>query len=849
MSYEGVEKKRLTQLLEWGADDDELKRFFFENRLLLIQKGAKVQNLPHGKAARVRTLATLPLPAYKVVQKWFSENLTMLDPISVGDLVTELRLYEEVGENPPQEDAKRLARSCLVHLFATDPPSELLTFLRPVQVAATADNADPHEVEAVPANGADQVDLPVALGKTLIALAEGQDPDELLASLPPTMASFVAGVHSVRSGRDEEAKVALEAFDGQHELHGLLREYATRKATARAGAAPRGIQLLRPSSPDEEFSFDFGRDEVIAVCTKDAPETAVFVKPIAIRAADGSWFDLSNDAYRKQLFYQSGDLIAFPGGRDAPRQPRRGEIGIWKVAENKASNPQHLTNFHIASEGIPVYEVREVPFNSLDYDAVREYIKDVFGERGAAAKSLLFLMRDQLVVGCPPGRDLTKDEGFEGGLPCWHKLPALRFENRTLVPGPLPHGELYECEALASSVKKLFAAGQWGSDKPTKKLSRRLQELLASSEPSLSAARMARLRAELSAIDEHQGAMATLMEEVMREPQVTSQVDSLVHAKVDALVAQREELRESIQQLEQQLGEIQEQRRRAEKEQKAIAPAVAKAIRSAFDNARADALGTLGQVSVFKTLIDELIERPEAPAIIARSSAAPTIPEASGLTVRPAATSAASVSEALRALGVAPKTAAALEAAGRMSFACGLPLIVDGIAARVAVETWVGSNKQAAMVLECGFGDVADCAIKSLLQSRPSRLAILDANLSPIEVYARPLLDALVRRLSGMDSGQFDMDVLMSAAEGPAALPFPAVVHSLSLRVSLDCLPEFVRDHDVAAWLEDAESMQESVGWAAKLWKPARLRVLGYLRTISTEEAALALAALEAAQA
>lgn len=57
MAYAGIDRKRFAQMLEWGADDDELRRFFADSRVQLIQKGAKVQNLPHGKSARVRMLA------------------------------------------------------------------------------------------------------------------------------------------------------------------------------------------------------------------------------------------------------------------------------------------------------------------------------------------------------------------------------------------------------------------------------------------------------------------------------------------------------------------------------------------------------------------------------------------------------------------------------------------------------------------------------------------------------------------------------------------------------------------------------------------------------------------------
>ena len=192
---------------------------------------------------------------------------------------------------------------------------------------------------------------------------------------------------------------------------------------------------------------------------------------------------MASNANREKLFHSSGDLMAFPGGRDTPKQPKRGEIGIWRVAENKTSSSGHRTNFHIASEKTLVYEVRNVPFASTEYDSVREYIKHQVELGGPAlAKTSLFMLRDELVVGCPPGKDLARDEGFEAGLPCWRALPAFRFEGRMLVAGHLPPSETYECEALGSSLRKLLASEKAGVDKPTRAQVRKLQELLASGE-------------------------------------------------------------------------------------------------------------------------------------------------------------------------------------------------------------------------------------------------------------------------------------------------------------------------------------------------------------------------------
>lgn len=70
------------------------------------------------------------------MQGWFAENLTMMAPEPVAEAISTLRVYEDLGESVPEDEARKLARSCLVHLFATEPPQELLDYLRPSKSAA-----------------------------------------------------------------------------------------------------------------------------------------------------------------------------------------------------------------------------------------------------------------------------------------------------------------------------------------------------------------------------------------------------------------------------------------------------------------------------------------------------------------------------------------------------------------------------------------------------------------------------------------------------------------------------------------------------------------------------------------
>ena len=663
MTYAGIDRKRFAQLLDWGADDGELRKFFADNRTPLIQKSARVQNLPHGKSARVRMLTHgLPTGTNRILQKWCQDHLTMLDPEPVSEAVSALRLYEEVGETPAEDEGKRLARSCLVHLFAESPAAELLEFLRTPQGGSAPEPSETKEPAVPEADDAIGQRLSEPLALALVALVEGRDPDEDLSMLPPPIAAFLAGLHAIKAGRDDERTSAFAALDFYPQVRAILMEYAGRVAGAQAVASskPRGIQLVQLTETDEVPRFDIDRDEVIGVCTRDVPEST-FISPFAIRTASGSWTSLSRKDHREQLFYTSGDLIAFLGGREYPRQPKRGDIGTWTVAQNRNSGPSHRTNFHIAEETAAVFEVRIVPFPSTDYDSVRGFIKHQVELGGPSfARRSLFLLRDDLILGCPTGKDLTRDDGFEAGLPSWRALTAIRFEGRLLVPGPLPPEETYECEALASSVRKLVAHAPANERLPKAQL-RRLQELLDTGAVHLNAARAARLRAELEAIEEHEGAMAILLTEVMRDPQIASRVDGLVQEKVDALVATRDQLRKDIELLAKQKSAATEERRKTEKDQRAMAPAVTKAIRAAFDKASSDALGTLGQTAVFKALMDELTVRPSGPSPAALAQAPAAVPS---ISARESSSTGTPILDTLRGLGVPPKFARALEVVG-----------------------------------------------------------------------------------------------------------------------------------------------------------------------------------------
>lgn len=849
MTYSGIDRKRYANLLDLGMDDGELRKFFADCRVQLIQKGAKVQNPPHGKSARVRMLAQgLPQGTDKIVQRWFSENLTMVDPETVGETVTALRLYEEIGEMPAEQEARRLARSCLVHLFAAEPDHELMLFLRPKNNGTHVEQQDTKELLPVLAKEVEGSFLSPALVGALIALEDRRDPDEHLSSLPATMASLIAGIHAVRVGNDDEAKAALAALVDYPELQQLLTAHASRSVSALARRSDDhiGLQIIDLLEAEGSTKFDFDRDEVIAVCTSDASEK-VFLRPFAMRTAGGSWLSLARREIRERLFPTSGDLLSFPAGRDFPRQPKRWEVGIWGVAENKPSRSGVKTNFHIVGQKIPVFDVVGLPFSSTDYDGVRESIKHYVETAGTEnTRTTLFLLRDGLIVGCPTGKDLMRDEGFEAGLPSWRALQALRIDGRPLVPGPLPRPDTYECETLASSLKKLLENDDSPVDKLTQAQRKRIQQLITSGQSRLNATRAERLRAELQIIDEHAGAMEVLLNAVMEQPTISQRVDRLVQDKVDALVLQKEDLRTGIEKLKKEQADLTAKRKRMDGEQRAMAPAVAKAIRTAFDKARSDAIDTLGQVAVFKALVDEVVDRPSQKVLPDQTS----LPQSGLLAVRamvraPRLTFPTSPTEFLRSLGIAPKHAEALNVVEQLARASGLLLLVDGLAARLAAEGWLASIGGVCKVLECRIGLMDESQVEALLEEPLDGIAVLDANLSPLDVYGRPLIDEMQKRIAGLDGRSSNTFTVLSISRGVAALPVPQDIESIAIKLSLDFRPQFLPESDAQQWLESLADLDEMPDWIADLWKPAQKRVLSSLRAMTPADAALALSVLD----
>lgn len=829
MTYRAIDKRRFTYLLSLGTDEVELRKFFSDCRIQLIQRGGRVQNLPTGDKARIRALAyELPPSTDEVVRTWFSRHLTMSDPESPEAFVETFKLHEEVGEEVDEEAARRLARSCLVHLFSESVPPVLLEFLK--TSIGGVEKLDEQPIEPL-------TEKPVdfrSLAEVMLDLVQGHDVDKHLDGLPAELATVAIGLQAAAQGRFNEAREALASLPADAAGKAQLDQYIKQQEARGMKEPPKGPTVT--TSETFSGSFDFENDEILGYCTKADPPKAVFVHPIAVVRTGVA--QLLSSELRRKLFPATGDVMAFAGS-SYPRQPRRGEVGIWRVEEHQT---EKATHFHITGEPRKVYELTTVPFPSTDYDSVREYIKE-YAER-TASKLLqppLFILGDGLIVGPRPERsDLSKEDAFESGLLSWNTLPGLRLEGRLFVLGPVPKEQgIYECASISSSIRKLLRPHIGPSSKSSVGLTKaqlsELVQLLGSGEADLNTTRLQRIRAELERIDQNREALDALVQEIQVHPSVKQRVDELVQQEVAKQVAEKNQIQVEIARLQRERGEWEERIRKQKEDHRKLRDDTAKVVRAAFEKARTDGVATLAELAIFQELTAPSGQRTEGVA-------APTTPFQP--IVRPLAKSESEPVTILRSLGISNQKASAFAATGELAFSVGLIVCVRGVAARLAVERWAESVGNGVLV-DSTVGLLDDAPFRSVLNGvpRPEAIAVLDANLSALDIYARPISDAVI---DTMTKGQVSRPVaiLFAMGDGVGHLPTPKSFERLSITIDLDARYDFTNP-DAAKLTQRAFDVEDGV-LQTRLWGPAAERLRAQLSKLDAQTQALVLPILSA---
>lgn len=807
MSFANLDRRRYEYVLSLGADDDELVRFFAESRAKLILNGGKVQNLPQGHKARGRAIAQLPSGTDRTVSNWFRENLTMADPMSSADIVEEFSLHEQLRESPSEAEAKRLCRSCLVHIFAISPPDDLMAFLRtPIGGGSESAAGDAAENRAAPEIAARPITAE-SVADVVLSLMEGRDVDAALDNLPPDLATFIQALQMAQRGDRQHAKGLSGALQEQPALFARLSDYLERLEQRKGDAADgrRGV-VVRPS-PDFSGDFDLTSDAVVGYCTNSDKPTAVFIRPIAVLRRGDVLRLRPNDAER--LFPESGDLIAFSGpGR--PQQPTRGDIGVWTVEEHDTDRKTH---FHITSEKRSLHEVMRVPFPSTDPDSVRHFMI----VNAKASSSCVYELEDGLIVASRPERpDLTREDAYELGLRAWESLNGFRIEGRLFATGPLPQEHLFfECAPLQAIARAVLLGRGTSAGLLTKAQIRELARELEEEQGGKTRQGLLRVGKQLEQIAGNADLLDALVARARELPDAKTLVDQEVSREILRRVAQRDDLASELARLGKEKEQEEERIRKLRDDQRRLKDETAKAVRAVFERAKSTGIASvLAEAALYGAVngSQHPVIQPSAGESLAQLSAAPFI------RLSEASAPAETADTVFKRFGFSKQRSAAFTILSQLARASSLLLELRGRTSSqlLLALAEAGALGRRTCLVDATLGLTTDSAVRQMLHEHAEcdSIVLRDADLSPIELYARQLVDHCLLEMTGSRAVSSRL-VCFNRSGSVAALPVSDQVSRISLVFEIDTplqvLSELGSDEDITDSLVPA-MLSEAMG-------------------------------------
>lgn len=792
MAFREINPRKLALLLTQGTHEGELKKFFTESKTQLLLRGAKVQNIPHGREERIRTICDkLSRKTDDVLRTWFQKNISVAAPASLDEVLLYLEANFDENEPLPEAEAQLVCRSALVYLFDDEPNAGLLKLLqRPlgaleaeVTSSSPAHEEQPAEPEGDSDTSADALPadiIPVLqnyqLAELLASIIAGDENgiDNALVPFGESTRVLVEALLRLRDGDADAAREQLSLLDKDGPESELVQSALTRARHQRVVTnAPAGIRAVIPQPLNDDLEAD--TYEVVGTYTNESDTGAVFVQPMFL-VSGGQLRHLSKEN-RTRLFPESGSVMTH---KPALRRPlKRREIVHWRVSERDGAEGR--TRFHMDAELSPLIEVVRIPVPSSDADEVRDRIRSHALMGGlASGQQVIFVLSDGVAVASPKGVDLVRDEAFDQPWQAWVSLETWLIEGHEYcldVPqGVASHLDLSPLDAaFRRLLKNLDTERGFATSKAQR---RELTELLRSHSGGEVAQRAKRIAASIDQITINEEELDVVLALLGSHAEVRQRVDELVTRELEERQGDKAGLQAEIAALRKKKTELETEGREIERRNRARAEAVAASVRDAFSSAIRDGATTLANAEIFQLLAGEIgsFSRQEAPARAHQSND----------WVKRGALSASEVRARLSALGINGRQAFVLSTLSEVAERSGVALILKGSLARQCAQALVRQNRDIVAIVDIPMGLTSGDFLRQQLESMAEAkgVAFLNADLSPFEIYGVELLDTLMEQAMSRESSS--KLVLMSCLDGDLSLPLPTALRRASLVVDLD---------------------------------------------------------------
>lgn len=795
MAFREIDPKKFSFLLAQGTHEGELRKFFVESRAQLLIKGARVQNMPHGREARVKAICEkFPQRTDEVLQPWFQKNISVTDPVPLDEVLLYLSAYFEENESLPKAEAKVICRSALEYLFSNTPNADFINLLQKspsVPVPSTTaipppDESDPQTKQMkgcespVETTNAESVAVPenFQLAELLTSIITGDESaiDDALAPFAESTQLLVEALLRLREGDVSAARDKLSLLgDGRPESELIRSALARASHQKNASATSIGVRTEIPQPLDEDPRSD--PYEIIGIYTNESDTGAVFVKPLFI-VLEGRLRQLS-DAACIRLFPDSGSVMTHRSV--LRRQLRRRELVHWRVSERDEAEGKR-TRFHLTDELNPLIEVVRIPVPSSDADEVRDRIKSYAAEgHGRPNQQVMFLLADGVTVASPKSVDFARDEAFDSPWESWGSLETWLIEGHQYcleaLQGAASHLDLSPIDVAFRKLLKNLEAEQRLTT--TKAQRNELVARLRGQSGSEIAERAKRVAASIDQMSIDEEELDVLLKILGSREEVLRRVDELIAEEHEKRQAEKAGLQEEISLLKKRKSRLEKEGHEIERNNLAKVDSVATSVQEAFAKAVREGASTLANAKVFQLLTSAVESTPR------QETSAVGFNRLDGW-IRRDAFSEVDVKTRLSVLGINGRQSFVLSKLADVAATSGVALILKGGMARQCVQTLARQDRDAVAIVDIPMGLTSGDFLRQMLTipADIQGMAFLNADLSPLEIYGVELIDMLVEQaMADMPSPK---PVFFSCLGGDFSLPLPKTLHLTSLVVDLD---------------------------------------------------------------
>lgn len=806
MTYRGIDKLRFETLIRDGLTGPELQNFVKAHRAQLIIWGAKADNLPnsHGRAAKL--VAGLPQAAEPTLTSWLRSLVgSETNPLSPDALVLQL-LEVEHDMRHRLEDSSALFRMLLKWVSSDDCPDIVVRYLRSkLELVHQGVKAETVSLPRAPTR-AEIADVVRAVLHPAEILVQEASPVLLAAA---RAAAEISGGEALRLAIDAKLGSIL-ADDGDRVADIVSRTIEDRSTAVK----PKGVVLVATPNRTVLEDVDPEAVRVIGYCKKIAGG-ARFVEVIGLLGDSGVEL-LAKDVARR-LLPDTGDAIYFPG-TNSSRAPEQDEFGIWTVQSHDIGKP---TKFKIVGWIGPVYEVVSLPHSSEDEDLVRRALI----ARGAARPGarVVFQLSDGLIVRLPGDFVDPATFDYDRPLDAWDSLSAFAWGAKRLVAGALPApSRKYECAPIASVIRRAIQSHRERGALPplTHRQVQDFVKLIEESEGGMGAVRAKRIGRELSAFVDSGRETASTVQALLETPQIQLQIEADKQRVLDEFRTSKADLVAEVERLRKEksavAGEVEERRVEA----KQLSGELAKSIKKTFDQAREAGVAKLSEAAFFQGVLGR---SPEASVEMASHSIlfeTSVLPRDESL-----------LEDALRARGMRKPTAHRWALVLRACTQTGLMVAFKGSSAPVIAESVVRCLSRvsvAAVDIPLGL-TTAGSFTKVLGAADADALLIRNANLSPFEVYIKPLQREALTRLAGAKDG-IPRTVVLELADGVTALPASSAMLTTMVVFDCDAPDPEPYDGEASDFVPDVRDRMEELAWIPGLFLEAVAQVVARIK-------------------